>query len=138
MQHDLLRNLFIPALSGLLTQIPTLLVYLAGFVVALVSWRRHPRPSLLAAISCITMFVLSIAWQFAFYIAWYLRGSWGWTMEKFSVLQFTLNITVSILHAGALSLLLIAVYAGRNIASAAGKQAIPGVQKSAALPKLKF
>jgi hypothetical protein len=40
-----------------------------------------------------------------------------------------LNITNNILHAGALSLLLIAVYAERRSASAAGEQAIPSVQK---------
>jgi hypothetical protein len=44
-------NTFIPTLVSYLGLFPTLLVWLTGFILASVYWRRHPRVSLLTVIS---------------------------------------------------------------------------------------
>jgi hypothetical protein len=45
-----------PALSNILIQIPVYLVWIAGLIVAVVTWRKHARASLL------TSLVMMVAW----------------------------------------------------------------------------
>ena len=129
MHHDFVRNLFPMALQMLLWQIPFLLVNLAGFVVALVNWRSYPRPSLLVAISTAVSFIISIVWAFAYAYIWHLRDALGWTIKQYGYINSALSLTHVILGAGALSLLLVAVYAGRRSAVTAGVQASQGVRR---------
>jgi hypothetical protein len=44
-------------LTGFLNQLPVYLVWLAGIVLALVNWRRHPRVSLLLLIAMVLFFL---------------------------------------------------------------------------------
>ena len=129
MHHDLFRDLFSMALQMLLWQIPYMLVNLAGFVIALVNWRSYPRPSLLVTISTAVSFVISIVWAFAYAYIWYLREARGWTFKTYGYVNSMLSLTHVILGAGALSLLLVAVYTGRRSAITAGDQTSQGVRR---------
>jgi hypothetical protein len=129
MHYDQVKNLFPMALQLLLWQIPYMLVYIAGFVVALVNWRRYPKPSLLVVIATSVSFVVSIVWAFAFAFVWYLRTSQGWTIKTYGFINSALSITHTILGAGALSLFLFAVYIGRRSELTAGEQASQGVRR---------
>jgi hypothetical protein len=42
------------------TRLPLLLVYIVGFVLALTTWRRHPRASLLSLIAFVLFFLAQI------------------------------------------------------------------------------
>jgi hypothetical protein len=47
----------LPLLASLLLQSPILLVWLAGFILAVVYWRRHPRVSLFTVIALVIFLV---------------------------------------------------------------------------------
>jgi hypothetical protein len=53
-------NTIIPSLSVLLIQLPVLLVWLVGLVLAIVYWKRHPRVSLLALIGLAGLFIANV------------------------------------------------------------------------------
>ncbi len=49
-----------PALSNILIQVPVYLVWIAGLIIAVVTWRRHSRASLLAAIGIGMFFIQAL------------------------------------------------------------------------------
>ncbi len=132
MDHYFFRNFFTMALSMLAWQIPALLVFLAGAVAAIVFWRRFPRPSLLVAISAAVSLAVNCAWPFAYSYLWLLREQKGWTVEKFGYINSALNLVHTVLYAGALGLLLIAVFLGRSGASAVEERPSPRVRRTSA------
>jgi len=129
MHHNLVSTLFPMTLQMLLGQVPFLLVYLAGIVVAMANWRRYPRPSLMVCISSAILFADNIVWAFAYGYIWFLRETQGWTIAKFGFISALLNFGRIVPNIGALILLLIAVYVGRRSASAASVQATQRAQR---------
>ena len=57
-------EILVATLSNLLVQLPILLVWLIGIVLAFVFWRRHPQVSLLALIGFGLLFVLTVIGAF--------------------------------------------------------------------------
>jgi hypothetical protein len=53
-----------PALSNILIQIPVYLVWIAGLIVAVVTWRKHARASLLAVIGLGMFFIQALLGNF--------------------------------------------------------------------------
>ena len=124
MDHESARFLFTRVLSNLLWQVPTLLVFLTGLVAALVCWRQYPRPSLMVAISTVAMFVISVANAFSGPYLIYLQETGKLANEGIGLINGVVGLGFSILHAAALSLLLIAIFAGQKITSSS-KDIVP-------------
>jgi hypothetical protein len=53
-------EMLLPTLSTYLIQCPLFLIWLAGIVLAVIRWRKHPRVSLLAVIALVIIFIETI------------------------------------------------------------------------------
>ena len=94
--------------SFLLDQIPVFVVWLAGIVLALVRWKRHPKVSLLTIIAFVIFFAEML---FVFYLD-------VWKLQTLSAnLEFVstvINIIESLMTAAAWGLLLVAIFGWRS------------------------
>ena len=104
-----------PFLHNMLVQLPPILVEVAGLIVALVWWRRHPSVSLTFLLSVGLLILTNIVGAFLF--AWlptYLRYQQGWTAAATSHVLTIINVGRSSVAAVAWILLLCAVFGGRS------------------------
>jgi hypothetical protein len=101
-------------LAVYIVDVPVVLVWLIGILLAIVFWKRHPRVSLLALIAFIGLLVLKLAGT-------YLNG-WlpmnldqsGWTVTQMGIRQGIFALISAVLSAGFWSLLLAAIFGGRK------------------------
>jgi hypothetical protein len=106
---------FFPSWTQLLGQVPTLLVYIVGIVLALVFWRRAPIPCGLTLLALGILLFTTLGQTFlTFYMIHSMRGAGN--PESFGWMMFVIGIASAILRAGAVALLLAAVFVGRNVA----------------------
>lgn len=101
-QHDFLDEF----LHGLRFQIPYLLVYSVGIVLALVNWQRYPAPCLLTLIACIIKVVAGLAYPLASALL---------PNENFVQAFEATTLLTAIVDAGASGLLLAAIFSARNL-----------------------
>src|SRR3954452_6165100 len=104
----------------LTTQLPLLLAYVTGMILALVFWRRSPGPSLLTLLATVLLLVIAVLQAFLFFYSVRARHDLGWSDERFGWMSGGNNLVGSVLRAGACGLLLIAVFMGRNAGQHAG------------------
>jgi hypothetical protein len=115
-----MNDVIVPALTQLVVQLPLLLVYLVGLMLALVFWRRHPTPCVLVLISTAILLVASVAQTFLTQYLIHARNERGWEPQQLSWILSALAMAGSILRAIALSLLLSAVFLGRQAGQRVG------------------
>jgi len=107
-------NFFIQFLTQLLGQAPVLLVYLVGMVLALVFWRRCPRPAMLTLIGMALLLVTTLVQSFLFiYLVW-ARDDFGWSQERLGWMLSANGLMGSVIRAAAFALVLTAVFMGRK------------------------
>jgi hypothetical protein len=101
-------------LRSLLLRTPTLLLFVAGVVFALIRWKRHPKVSLL------TLLGLCI-WQLASFTFMFINNrlpTWlrenGWTSESQIKVYFAINLTHDLLYSVMLVLLVAAALSQRG------------------------
>lgn len=97
-----------------LLQSPVTLVWLGGIVLAIVSWRRHPRVSLLAAIAMGLLLVSSVVGNLA--NAWLPLGlhRQGRNLVAFGLAGSAISFLRSLFTAGVWVLLLAAIFGWRG------------------------
>ncbi len=95
-------------LSYLLYQIPVFVVWLAGVVLALVRWKRHPKVSLLTIIAFVLFFAEILS---PFYLnVWTLQG----LSANMELVSTAINIIEPLITAAAWGLLLAAIFGWRS------------------------
>jgi len=100
-------------LKNLAVQSPLLIVYLVGFILALVRWRHHPRASLLTVIGSLTAIVIYVFFSVAspLFADWIISTSS--TRSDIETYFTALAIGRILLHAVGMSLILAAVFVSR-------------------------
>lgn len=101
-------------LSSLVTSIPSVIVDVALLVVAILRWNRHPRISMLASTSAVLLLLLDVLARAAFAVMPYKLEESGRSMASLGVLYAVLGGASSLLHALALTLLVVAVFSERG------------------------
>jgi hypothetical protein len=94
----------------LAVQIPEMVILLLGMIVAIMNWSRYPRPALMSFFGCGILLLLTVATEAVYFL---VPRHWG---PGFDGELFFLAVggARSLLAAGALLLLIFAVYAGRR------------------------
>lgn len=106
-------------LMQLVGQAPSLLVYLAGFVLALVYWQRYPGPCRFTLIANVVMLSVNVAHTFVIQYLFVKQAEFGWSSAKLGTIFSVVALTTSLAWAAGLGLLLAAVFSGRKIAPGA-------------------
>lgn len=104
----------LPGLSNLLIQLPLLIVWIIGIIVALVRWSKHPRVSLVALIGLAVLFVIALVGG--------LLTPWlqmtlmrnGMSGSRVGLLSGIVGIVLSLIRAGAWGLILVAIFSKRE------------------------
>jgi hypothetical protein len=121
-------------LTQLLGQSPTLVVYLIGLVLALAFWGRHPTPCLLTflATALLMLTTVGVTWL---QLDWIRGANAGASSRSIAERLQMLAIVSGFVRAGAMGLLIWAVFSGRTSHAAGGfPVGMPGVPRPPALP----
>jgi hypothetical protein len=101
-------------LAQYLTQIPVLLAWLVGIILAIVYWRKHPRVSLLTLIAIVALLAKSlIGSAVAMWLPITLREQ-GWVASQIGVILVVIGIVQSLVSAVLWGLLLAAIFGWRS------------------------
>lgn len=107
-------NIATQFLTQLASRAPTLLVYAIGLTLAVVYWKRYPRPCLLVFLAlCLSGFTL-VSSAFLFMYLPRAMADFGWADQQFGLIIGVVSFTANMLHAGATAMLLSAVFVGRR------------------------
>jgi hypothetical protein len=106
----------VPSLAVLFVQLPLLLVWLTGMVLAIIYWKRHPRVSLLALIGMAGLFIATVIGSL---ISLWLPEIYDQTgfpggMEQFALLMNIKTIAGSLLSAVLWVLVIAAIFGWRK------------------------
>ena len=117
----------LPTLASYLVQGPILLVWLVGFILALVYWRRHPRVSLLTVIALLIFLGETLAGTYL--NLWLPLMLTGRGVQAAATVFLIKSILTSLILAIAWALLVAAIFGWRRAAS---QEAGPAAQASPA------
>ena len=111
----------VPSLAVLFVQLPLLLVWLTGMVLAIIFWKRHPRVSLLALIGLAGLFIATVLGSLiTLWLPWlYDQTGFAGGMEKFALLMNIKTIAGSLISAGLWVLVIAAIFGWRKKPDAA-------------------
>jgi len=109
-----MNNVLISFLTQLAGQSPVLFVYLVGMALALVFWRRYPRPCALVLIAMGFLMLTSMGQ--AFVSLYFIQRGVGldWEPQRVGRLLMINTLAGSFVRALAFGLLLAAVFVGRE------------------------
>ncbi len=101
-------------LTGLIPQLPVLIVMLAGILIGLVRWRKHPGISLLAVLGFVLLIVVLLANNFnSENFLLLLHTRLGMAFNRIAVVQVIVNMVLAFLRTVAWVLLVTAIFARR-------------------------
>ena len=100
-------------LRDLLTQLPSLLILLVCFTIAIVRWKRHPKASLIAALGLAAIFFQGLFYTIAYFVINRLVVGSGGYQEHLGLYN-RLALLSNFLFAIGLGTLLTAVFIGRR------------------------
>jgi hypothetical protein len=103
----------LPTLFSMMVQSPILLVWLAGFILAAVHWRRHPRVSLLTVIALAIFLVETLVNTYLNLWLPLMLSERGVAAVQIGQLFAAKGILTSIIGAVAWGLLIAAIFSGR-------------------------
>ena len=97
---------------SLIGDAPLLLAYLVGIAISLALWRRCPRPAMLTLIAMSLLMATAVTESFlSVYLTHAMRH---WEIRQQTQIWGVISIVSNLIRAGAMGLLLIAVFTGRN------------------------
>lgn len=96
------------------TQLPLYLTWVAGIVLALVFWRRHPRVSLLAALAFAVLLTNSVIGNYLAASLPLMLHERGLTLNQLGPLLFARGMVQSVISAAATGLLIAAAFGWRH------------------------
>ena len=109
-----LANLNTAMLMQIAMQIPVILVCVAGIVIALLNLDRIPRPAAFALAALMVYLILIVVFSVLPMAIMQKTHTDGWTQQRVASAMSTISFVGSFLRAGALGLLVAAVFSGRG------------------------
>jgi ABC-type phosphate transport system permease subunit len=109
----------IPLLQ-LLSQIPILIVYVAGIILALLFWKRCPTSSLLSLIAIVVLLLITAIHPFVVQHIIHSREGVNWSATGVNASLGIVSMISSLLRTGAIALLIAAVFVNRKPSLADG------------------
>ena len=107
-------DMILPTLASLLIQSPILLVWLAGFILALVYWRRHPRASLFTVIALVIFLVETLVDTYLNLWLPLMLSERGMGAVQLGQIYMIKGILTAIIGAVAWGLIVAAIFSGRG------------------------
>lgn len=104
----------VPVLGQLVVQIPLIGIYIGGLVVAVVTWRRHPRVSLLTTIALGILLVNLIGGTFVTSLVPLLMTRGAWSASEVGSIFGVYGVLSALLTTIAFGLLLWAIFGWRK------------------------
>jgi hypothetical protein len=101
-------------LLGYLQQLPFLLVYLAGMILALVHWQRYPKVALLTFLGTALLFFQAVAGTFLEHVLLREIFVGAGNHAQVMTMQFILRVVRSFVIAGAWVMILFAIFGWRE------------------------
>jgi hypothetical protein len=101
-------------LSNLALQIPTFLALIVGIIFALATWKRNPRPALFALIGFSLTFLLLVVGSMTTILPILLDSRYNLPISQIAIISTVLNVVLYLFHAGALGLIIAAIFTGRK------------------------
>lgn len=102
-------------LANLASQLPTLLAFLVGLIIAIVTRKRHPKASLFALIAFIVLILTIILETLTNTLLPMMHESYGMFDFKVYHAAFTvLNVLWALLRTGAYGLIIAAIFGSRT------------------------
>ena len=111
-------NLISAVLASLLFQSPILLVWLAGFILAVVYWRRHPRASLFTVIALVIFVVETLVDSYLNLWLPLMLSEQNMGAIQIGQIYIVKGILTAIIGAVAWGLLVAAIFSGRRAVAA--------------------
>ena len=102
------------ALSNFLIETPVFLVWLAGLVVAVTRWQRHPRVSLLTLIAIITLLLNTWIGTILNVQIPTMLSQWGWSVGEMGTFFMIKGFIQAVVAAVGYGLLLFALFGWRT------------------------
>jgi FtsH-binding integral membrane protein len=109
-----MKDYFFGFLSILATNIPIYLIWVVGFILAVIRWRRHPEVSSLVLFALLVLFTLSIASAMQSMLPIYLTQELDYSYTQVSMLIGGIGIVQIILSAGAWIAVIVALFGWRK------------------------
>jgi hypothetical protein len=100
--------------TNLAVQLPQLVVLLVGLVIALITWKRNPRPSLWALIGFSVFIILIIVGSLTSALPLTLSQRNNLSMQSIGTIVAVLTIIISLFHAVGWGFLIAAVFSARK------------------------
>jgi hypothetical protein len=110
----MVTNLFLPALLNYLNLFPLLLVWIAGIVIAIFFWRKHPVVSMLVVIAMGTLLIERFVRIYMSYWIPYQVNHYRLSAPQSTFLGRSVNLIEALINAGAWSIVLIALFGWRK------------------------
>jgi hypothetical protein len=107
------NNFVAASLSQLWPQVPVLVVYAIGLILALMYWKRYPLASLLTFLAAGILLSLAVALPFV-QNYFFLKHEPGWPMARIGFVTSCIAFAGGFVRALAFALLLGAVFVERN------------------------
>jgi hypothetical protein len=101
-------------LQQLIPQIPLLMVYLAGMVLAVVFWGRASGPAIMTVLGCGVLITTTLVMAFVYSSMFERLREGNMTNEQFAQTMRAIGMVGSAGRAGGLLLIIIAVFTGRT------------------------
>jgi hypothetical protein len=107
-------NIIVAFLAQLATRSPTLLLFATGLVLAIAFWSRYPRPCMLVFLAMSLALIVTVCSAFVFLYLPRAMNEFGWDHLQLSLMFTVVGVITNVFHAGALGLLLAAVFVDRR------------------------
>lgn len=107
-------EIMVPTLSNYLVQCPLFLAWVAGLVLAVMRWKKHPRVSLLVTIALVIILVEAIInTSLGIWLPWMLTQQ-GMAYTQIGTILAIWGFISSLVNAGIWVLLLVAIFGWRD------------------------
>ena len=101
-------------LINLATQLPILIAFIVGIIISIVTWKRNPKPSMLALIGFIILVGLTIIGSVSNFLSYFLSNSSGIRVSQIGWITTTVFTILTIIRSGAYALLIAAIFSKRK------------------------
>ena len=101
-------------LINLAIQLPVLIAMLVGIIIAIVTWKRNPKPSLFTLLSILIYFVFIILASLSNELYYFLQVNLDLEYSLVDTIMIITQVVLSVIIGSAWGLLLAAIFSGRK------------------------
>ncbi len=98
----------------LLRRLPLVLFALAGILIALIRWKRHPKVSVLTILGMLLLSIQSLTFMFVYYLLPRLIN-WNWSYTSINYLYTLAQVCQDVFFSVVIILLVVAAFSDRQL-----------------------